>query len=156
MDSGTKVCHFLKEIKRTELEAAVNVAWTQPEKYCTDFDTTVSYLGQRVTKKWTTMKSISTAKAGSQPVKPKVAACTWKIECMMYPKAIWNSMITEQHMQVRKWHEQQGIKPITKQPRQQLGLLLLRLSLGLVLNPRRVMSRRNRERLPINQHGEET
>ena len=39
---------------------------------------------------------------------------------------------------------------------QMLGLLLLRISLGSALNLRRVMSRKPRERLPKNQHGEET
>ena len=51
MDNGAKVCHFLQGIKITELEAAVNVVWAQPEKYGTDFDVTVSSLGQMVIKK---------------------------------------------------------------------------------------------------------
>ena len=51
MDNGTKVGHFLQGIKSTELEAGINAVWAQPEKYGTDFDATVSYLGQIVTKK---------------------------------------------------------------------------------------------------------
>ena len=31
MDIGTKACYFSQEIKSTELEAAVNVVWAQPE-----------------------------------------------------------------------------------------------------------------------------
>ena len=57
MDNGTKVCHFLQCIKSTELEAAVNVIWAQPEKYGTDFDATMSYLGQMVTEKGASMQS---------------------------------------------------------------------------------------------------
>ena len=79
MDNGTKVCHFLQGIKSPELEAAVNVVCTQPEKYGTDFDATVSYLDQMVTKK---------GKIGSQMVRPKVAALTGKVECKKYPKAV--------------------------------------------------------------------
>ena len=41
------VCHFLQGIKSPESEAAVNVVCTQPEKYGTDFDAAVSYLGQK-------------------------------------------------------------------------------------------------------------
>ena len=36
---------------------------------------------------------------------------------------------------------------------QKLGLLILRLSLGLILNPRKKMSRKKREILSKNQHG---
>ena len=46
VDKGTKVCHFLKGVKSTELEAVVNVVQTQPEKYGKDVDTAVSYLDQ--------------------------------------------------------------------------------------------------------------
>ena len=52
MNNGTKV-HELKAL--SELKAAVNVALAQPEKYGKDFDVTVSYLGQMVTKKNYTM-----------------------------------------------------------------------------------------------------
>ena len=55
MDNGTKICHLLQVIKRSELEAAVNVVSAQPEKYCTDFDTVVS---QRVTKNGLIMQSV--------------------------------------------------------------------------------------------------
>ena len=51
MDNGTKVCHFLQDIKSPELEAVVNVVCAQPEKYGTDFDAVLSYLCQMVTKK---------------------------------------------------------------------------------------------------------
>ena len=78
---GMKVCHLLQGIKITELEAAVNVVWAQPEKYHKDFDTNVSYLGQMVKNKGCNMQFIHIAKTGSQPVKPKVAAFMWKIEC---------------------------------------------------------------------------
>ena len=50
MDNGTKVHHFLQGIKCTELEAAVNVVQTQPEKYGTDFDATISGLNGH--KEW--------------------------------------------------------------------------------------------------------
>ena len=88
---GTKVHHFLKGIKSTELEAVVNVVWAQPEKNGTDFDTPVSYLEQVVMKKGPSMQSIHTARTKSQPVKPKVAAFMGKVECKNYPKAVWNS-----------------------------------------------------------------
>ena len=45
MDNGTKVCCFLEGIKSTELEALINVVWAQQEKYGSDFDATMSYLG---------------------------------------------------------------------------------------------------------------
>ena len=112
MDNGTKVRHFLN--KSPELEAAVNVVCTQPEKYGTDIDTVVSYLGQMVAKKGLIMQSVWIAKTGSQPMWPKEAASTGKVECKKYPKAVWNSMTREQQMQVRKLHEQQGIKPTMK------------------------------------------
>ena len=47
MDNGTKVCHFLQGIKRTEFEAVVNVVHAKPEKYGTDFDTTVFIFGAK-------------------------------------------------------------------------------------------------------------
>ena len=45
IDNGIKLCHFLQGIKSPELEAVVNVVHPQPEKYGTDFDATMSYLG---------------------------------------------------------------------------------------------------------------
>ena len=57
MDNGTKVHHLLQGIKSTELEAAFNVVWAQTEKYGTDFDVSVSYLDQMVTKKGASIQS---------------------------------------------------------------------------------------------------
>ena len=37
------------------------------------------------------------------------------IEYKKYHKAVWNSMTRDYQMQVRKLHEQQGIKPTVKQ-----------------------------------------
>ena len=68
MDNGTKVCHFLQGIKSTELVAAVNVVWAQPEMYGMDLSTTMSFLGQMVTKKVLTMQSVHTRKTRSQLV----------------------------------------------------------------------------------------
>ena len=79
MGNGTKVHHFLQDIKSTELEAAVNVIQAQPEKNGTDFDTTVSYLGQTVTKKGPFVQSVHIAKTRSQPVRPKVVVFMEKI-----------------------------------------------------------------------------
>ena len=42
-------------------------------------------------------------------------------------------------MQVRKQHEEQGIKPAVRQPCAEAKMLILRLSLGLILNLRRAM-----------------
>ena len=81
MDNGTKVCHFLQGIKFTELEAAVNVVWAQPEKYGTDFDATMSCLGQTAMKKGTSMQSVHFARTRSKPVKPKVVAFMGKVKC---------------------------------------------------------------------------
>ena len=58
MDIGAKVHHFLQGIKSTELEAAVNVVWAQPEKYGTDFNVTVFSLGQTAMIKSTSIQSI--------------------------------------------------------------------------------------------------
>ena len=131
MDNGTKVRHFLQGIKSPELDAAVNVVWVQPEKYGTDFDATMSYLGQMVTKNGLTKQSVCIAKMGSQPVKPKVVAFTGKVECKKYPKAIWNSMTREQQMQVRKFHEQLGIKPNVKQISADTRIAALEAKLGI-------------------------
>ena len=79
INDGTKVCHFLQRIKCTELEAAVNVVQTQPEKYGKDFGATVSYLGLMIMKEGYNMQLIHIAKTRSQPAKPKVAAFIWKI-----------------------------------------------------------------------------
>ena len=51
ISDGTKVCPFIQRIQSSELEAAVNAVWAQPEKLGKDFDATVSYLGQTVMKK---------------------------------------------------------------------------------------------------------
>ena len=115
MDNGTKVCNFCQGIKSPELKAAVNIVQAQPEKCRTDFDATVSYLGQMVMKKGRTMQSVHIAKTGSQLVRPNVAAFRGKIDCKKYPKAVWNFMTKEQKMQVHKLDEQQGIKPTTQQ-----------------------------------------
>ena len=58
MDNGTKVLPFLQGIKSPELEESVNVVWAQPEKYGTDFDITISYLGQMITKKSLIVQSV--------------------------------------------------------------------------------------------------
>ena len=50
IEDGTKVHHFLQGIKSTELETPKNFVKAQPEKYDKDFDMTVFYLGQMVTK----------------------------------------------------------------------------------------------------------
>ena len=73
MNKGKRVCHFLQGIRCSELEAAVNVVLVQPEKYGTDFCKSVSYVGQMVMKKGSTMQSINIAKTRSQLVMPKVA-----------------------------------------------------------------------------------
>ena len=87
MNNGTKVSHFLQGIKSPELEAVVNIVSTQPKKYGTDFNVTVSYLGQMVTKNDLILQSVWIAKTGSQPVRPKVMVFTGKVECKKYPKA---------------------------------------------------------------------
>ena len=115
MDNGTKVHYFLQGIKSTELEAVVNVVCAQPKKYGMDFDTTMSYLGQVVTKKVLIMQSVHIAKTRSQPVWPKVAAFTGKTKGKKHPKAVWNSMTKEKQMQACKLHEQQGIKLAVRQ-----------------------------------------
>ena len=102
MDIGTKVHHFLQGIKSTDLETVVSVVWAQPEKYGIDFYTMVSYQGQMITKKGTSMQSIHISKARSCPVKPKVVAFIGKIECKKYPMAVWNTMTKEQQIQMRK------------------------------------------------------
>ena len=61
------------------------------------------------------MQSVQIAKTRSQPIRPNVAAFTGNVEYKKYPKAVWNSMTKEQHMQIRKLQEQQGIKPAAKQ-----------------------------------------
>ena len=62
----------------------------------------------------------------------------------------------KQKMQVRKLCKQQASSLPWSKLLQMLRLLLLGLSLGLILNLWRVMSRRKRERLLKNQHGGET
>ena len=48
MENYTNFHHFLKGIKSTELEVAVNVVQAQPEKYGKDFNVIVLYCGQMV------------------------------------------------------------------------------------------------------------
>ena len=81
MDDGTKVHHFLQGIKSSELEAAVNAVQAQLEKNDKDFDMTVSYLSQMVTKKSYAMQSNCIVKTSSQWAKPRVATFVGKIEC---------------------------------------------------------------------------
>ena len=45
IDNENEVHHFLQGIKSTQLEAAINAVWTEPEKYGKNFDATVTYLG---------------------------------------------------------------------------------------------------------------
>ena len=75
---------------------------------------TVSILGQMVTKKGYAMQFVHIAKTKSQSAMPKVAAFLRKIECKKFPMAVLNAMTIEQKMQVRKRHEQQGIKHAVK------------------------------------------
>ena len=91
MNNGTNVRHCLQCIKSTELEVAVNVFQAQPEKYGTEFDVNVSYVGKMVTK-----KSLHIAKTGSQPMRLKMADFLGKLDCKKKLKAIWNSMTEEQ------------------------------------------------------------
>ena len=147
-----RLCLFLQEIKSTQLEAAVNVVWAQQEKYGKDFDVTVSYLDHMVMKKSYTMLSIHIAKTRSQSSKPKVATFMEKIELKKYSKAVWNSMSSEQQMQVRKLWEMQGIKgtkPTTMQISAETRIVALEAQLGISSQPSRI-----RERLPKSQHGE--
>ena len=55
MDEGTKVHHFLQDIKSTELQAVLNDVWAQPEKYGKEFDATVCYLCQMFMRQGKTM-----------------------------------------------------------------------------------------------------
>ena len=84
MDNGIKVRHFLQGIKSPEFEAVVNVVCAQLEKYDMDFDAVVFYLGQMVTKKGLIIQSGHIATTRSQPVRPKVAAFTGRVECDKY------------------------------------------------------------------------
>ena len=74
MDNGTKVFHFLQGIKSPELEATENDVCIQPRRYGTDFDDTMSYLGQTVTEMGLIMQSVCIVKNGNKLVMPKVAA----------------------------------------------------------------------------------
>ena len=156
MDNGTKVCHFLQGIKSSEFEAVVNVVWAQPEKYGSDFDKIVSYLGQMVTKKGTSMQSFCIAKIGSQLARHKVVAFTGKVECKKYSKAVWNSINKELQMKSISCMNNKASSLLQSRLVQRLELKFLRHSLTSVLNPRRMMSRKRRERLLKNQHREET
>ena len=88
MDNGRKVCHFLQGIRSTKLEETANVVLAQTKKYDMDFDATVCYLGQMVTKKGPSMQSVYIAKTGSQPEWPNMAKLHGKVECKTYPKAV--------------------------------------------------------------------
>ena len=65
IDDGIKVHCFLQGFKGTELVTAVNVVQTQQKYYDKDFNMTVSYLDQMVTKKGYNMQSIHIVKTGS-------------------------------------------------------------------------------------------
>ena len=65
-----KFATFCQGIKSPELEAAVDDVWAQPEMYGTDFDATMSYLCQRVTKNSLIMQFVHIVKIGRQPVRP--------------------------------------------------------------------------------------
>ena len=113
----------------------------------------MSYLGQMVMKIVLTMQSVHIAKTISQPVRPKVAAFTGKVECKKYPKAVCNSMTNEQQMKVQSCMNNKASNLPQSRLVQMLGLLLLRQS---ILSLRKVMSRKWRERLLKNQHEGET
>ena len=74
MDDGIKVYHFLQGFKSTEFEAAINVVWSKQRIIKTDFDATISYLSQMITKKGASIQSVHISITRSQPGKPKVAA----------------------------------------------------------------------------------
>ena len=156
MDNDTKVHHFLQDIKSTELEAAVNVVWAQPEKYGVDFDATVSYLGQMVTKKSLVMQSVCIAKTGRQLVKPKVVAFTRKVECKKYIKKVWNSITKVQQMQVHMLCKQQGMKPTAKQTSTDARIVALEAKLRINSQHKEGNAKKMEGETPKNQHGEET
>ena len=81
------------------------------------------------------MQSVHIAKNRSQPVKHKVVAFMGKIECKKYPKAVWNSMMNEQKMQVRKQCEQQGIKPAMKQTSAEVRIITIETQLSISSQP---------------------
>ena len=131
MDNGTKVCHFFKGIKSTELEAVVNVVQAQPEKYGMDFNAIVSYLDQMVLKIGLSMQLFHIGKTQSQLVRHKVVAFSVKVECKKYPKAVSNSRIKGQQMQVRKLCKQQDIKPAANQTSAYARTAALEAKLGI-------------------------
>ena len=49
--------------------------------------------------------------------------------------AVWNSMSKEEQMQVRKWWEQQGIKPASTQPRVEAGIAAIEAHLQVNSQP---------------------
>ena len=138
MHIDTKFHLFLQGIRCSELEAAVNVVLAQTEKYGTDFDATMSYVGQKVMKKGSIMQSIHIAQTRSQPVMPKVAALMGKVDCKKCPKAIWNSVMKEQQMQMKmqKLHEQQGIKSAARWANTEARIVALEAQLGLSSQPK--------------------
>lgn len=110
-DSGTKVYYFIQGKRSIELEAVVNVICAQPKKYDKYFYATLSYLGQMITKEDSTMNSVSTAKTGSLPVKPKATHFMEKIGCKKYLKTVLDSMSREQYMQVKYYVNNKASSP---------------------------------------------
>ena len=108
----------------------------------------MSYLGQMVTKKNLFVQSVHIAKTGSQPVRPKVMAFMGKIECKKYPKAVWNSITKVQQMQLHKLHEQQGIKPATKQTSADARIAALEAKLGIASQPKEGNAKKKEGEIP--------
>ena len=151
MNTGTRIWNFLQWIKSTELEAVPNVVWAQPEKIGKDFDATMSYYGQVVIKMGYKMQFVHIVKTGSQPAKPEVMSFIRKIEFKKYSKATWNSMTREQHMQVEKLWQQQGIKFASKKPSVDARFTTLGAQLGVYSQPEEGYAmKKERETLVIN------
>ena len=88
-------------------------------------------------------------------MRPKVVAFMEKVEFKMYPKSVWN-FIKEQQIEVWKLCKQQGTKPMMKQTSADARIATLEAKLGKLLNLRRVISRKRKDRHPKNQKGEGT
>ena len=86
-------------------------------------------------------------------MKPKVAVFMQKVECKKYPNSVWNFITREKKMQVYKLCKQQGIKPTTKKTITDAKIAALEAKLRITSQPKEVMSRRRKGRLPKNQHG---
>ena len=97
----------------------------------------MSYMGQMVMKIGLISQSVCITKNGSQPMWSKVVAFIWKVECKKYPKAVRNSKTREQEMQVRKLHEQQGIKPTMKQTSVDTRIAALEAKVGITSQPKK-------------------